>query len=160
MLARTLIRVIDWMYGGIMPVRRFISRDTFGYALCGALNMTLDIIWYYLIYHYIICEQYIHIYDLVVSPHIASLCVVFPITFFIGFWLNRHVAFRVTHLRSRGQLVRYAISVVGSLCINYVCMKFFVEVLNIWPTPAKMLTTSVSIIYSYLAARYFTFVKQ
>ena len=88
----------------------------------------------------------------------ASLCLVFPITFFTGFWLNRNVAFRVTHLRTHKQLFRYALSVVGSIVINYLCMKLFVELFNIWPTPSKMLTTVISVIYSFLVARYFTFV--
>ena len=56
-------------------------------------------------------------------------------------------------------LLRYALSVVGSILLNYVCIKLFVEVVGIWPTPAKTLTTVVSVVYSYLAGRYFTFKK-
>lgn len=155
MIAERLIRIIDWLY--IKPIERVVSRDTFGYGLCGAANMMLDTLWYFIIYHYIVAERFIDIHFILISPHISTLCIVFPITFFTGFWLNRHVAFRVTHLKSRRQLVRYLLSVVGSLAINYVCMKLFVEVFNIWPTPSKMLTTAICVVYSYLAARFFTF---
>lgn len=155
MIAERLIRIIDWLY--IKPIERIVSRDTFGYGLCGAANMMLDTLWYFIIYHYIVAERFIDIHFILISPHISTLCIVFPITFFTGFWLNRHVAFRVTHLKSRRQLVRYLLSVVGSLAINYVCMKLFVEVFNIWPTPSKMLTTAICVVYSYLAARFFTF---
>lgn len=120
--------------------------------------MLLDTLWYFLLYHYVVCEWFINLGVVVMSPHIASLCLVFPITFFTGFWLNRNVAFRVTHLRTQKQLFRYALSVVGSIVINYLCMKLFVELFNIWPTPSKMLTTVISVIYSFLVARYFTFV--
>lgn len=120
--------------------------------------MLLDTLWYFLLYHYVVCERFINLGVVVMSPHIASLCLVFPITFFTGFWLNRNVAFRVTHLRTQKQLFRYALSVVGSIVINYLCMKLFVELFNIWPTPSKMLTTVISVIYSFLVARYFTFV--
>jgi hypothetical protein len=155
MIAERLIRIIDWLY--IKPIERVVSRDTFGYGLCGAANMMLDTLWYFIIYHYIVAERFIDIHFILISPHISTLCIVFPITFFTGFWLNRHVAFRVTHLKSRRQLVRYLLSVVGSLAINYVCMKLFVEAFNIWPTPSKMLTTAICVVYSYLAARFFTF---
>lgn len=155
MIAERLIRIIDWLY--IKPIERIVSRDTFGYGLCGAANMMLDTFWYFIIYHYIVAERFIDVHFILISPHISTLCIVFPITFFTGFWLNRHVAFRVTHLKSRRQLVRYLLSVVGSLAINYVCMKLFVEVFNIWPTPSKMLTTAICVVYSYLAARFFTF---
>ena len=67
------------------------------------------------------------------------------------------MAFRVTHLASRKQLFRYALTVAGSLAINYACMKLFVELVMFWPTPSKMLTTVISVVYSYLVARYYTF---
>lgn len=154
-LAQRLIQIVDALY--IRPLQGLISRNVFAYGLCGATNMVLDIIWYFVIYHFVIAERFIDLSFVVVSPHIASLLLVFPITFFIGFWLNRHVAFRATQFSSRLQLFRYAISVCGSILINYLCMKLFVEYFNIWPTPSKMLTTVVSVIYSYLAAKYFTF---
>ena len=154
-VAQLLIRGIDLLY--IPQIRKIVSRDIFGYGICGGANMVLDTLWYFVLYHYVICDRFIDLGIVVMSPHIATLCLVFPITFFTGFWLNRHVAFRVTHLRSRRQLVRYALSVVGSIVINYVCMKLFVESFHLWPTPSKMLTTVISVVYSYLAARFFTF---
>lgn len=154
-LQSILITLIDALY--IPQIKSLISRDMFGYGLCGATNMALDTLWYFIIYHYIVAERFINLGFVVVSPHIASLIIVFPITFFIGFWLNRNVAFRVTHLDSRRQLLRYALSVVGSILINYLCMKFFVECLGIWPTPSKMITTVISAIYSFVAAKFYTF---
>ncbi len=155
MMQQLLIRLVDWLY--IAPFKRLVSRDIFAYGLCGGANMALDTLWYFVIYHYIVAERFIDLGVVVVSPHIASLIVVFPITFFTGFWLNRNVAFRATEYKTRGQLIRYALSVLGSIALNYLCMKLFVEHLYIWPTPSKMLTTAVSVVYSFLAAKYFTF---
>lgn len=154
-MQQLLIRLVDWLY--ITPFKRLVSRDIFAYGLCGGANMALDTLWYFVIYHYIVAERFIDLGVVVVSPHIASLIVVFPITFFTGFWLNRNVAFRATEYKIRGQLIRYALSVLGSIALNYLCMKLFVEHLYIWPTPSKMLTTAVSVVYSFLAAKYFTF---
>lgn len=154
-MQQLFIRLVDWLY--IAPFKRLVSRDIFAYGLCGGANMALDTLWYFVIYHYIVAERFIDLGVVVVSPHIASLIVVFPITFFTGFWLNRNVAFRATEYKTRGQLIRYALSVLGSIALNYLCMKLFVEHLYIWPTPSKMLTTAVSVVYSFLAAKYFTF---
>lgn len=151
-----LVRIVDVLY--IRPLRGLISRDLFGYGLCGATNMALDILWYFLIYHYVVCARYVDLGFVVMSPHILSLFIVFPITFLTGFWLNRNVAFRVTKVSSRKQLFRYSLSVVGSILINYLCMKLFVEVCLIWPTPSKMITTVISVCYSYIMARFVTFV--
>ena len=157
-VAEFIGRAIDICY--VRPWSALLSRTMFRYAACGGANMVLDVVWYFVIYHYIVAERFIDLGLVVMSPHVASLVVVFPITFFTGFWLNRNVAFRVTEVGSGMQLVRYALSVVGSILLNYVCIKLFVEVLNIWPTPAKSLTTAVCVVYSYLAGRYFTFKKK
>ena len=148
---------IDLFY--IKPFSAFVSSTIFRYAACGGMNMVLDLVWYFLIYHYVVAERFFDLGFVVVSPHIASLCVVFPITFFTGFWLNRNVAFRATEFGQGWQLVKYTLTVVGSLAVNYICMKLFVETCDIWPTPAKALTTAVSVVYSYFAGRYFTFKK-
>lgn len=154
-IAKLLIRVVDALY---IPIfKRVVSRNIFAYGVCGGANMALDTLWYFLLYHYVVCERFINLGVVVMSPHIAALCLVFPITFFTGFWLNRNVAFRVTHLHSRRQLLRYALTVVGSILLNYVCMKLLVESFNLWPTPSKILTTIISVAYSYLVARYYTF---
>lgn len=156
-VAEAIGRFIDFFY--FKPFQKIFSREIFRYAACGGTNMVLDLVWYFVIYHFVVAERYIDLGFVVVSPHVASLIVVFPITFFTGFWLNRNVAFQATQLGSVHQLWRYALSVVGSLLLNYVCLKFFVEVCGIWPTPAKAVTTAVSVVYSYLAGRYFTFRK-
>ena len=150
-----ITKAIDFVY--IKPLRAIVPQQVFRYLVCGAVTAFLDAVWYYIIYHYIVCEQFIDCRFVVVSPHIAALCVVFPITFFTGFWLNRNVAFQVTDVSSRPQLIKYALSVVGSIILNYVCMKLFVDAFGIWATPSKMLTTAVCAIYSFMAGRYFTF---
>ena len=121
--------------------------------------MLLDSVWYFLIYHFVVCEQFVDLGFVVVSPHIAALVLVFPITFFTGFWLNRNVAFGVASMPRGRQLWRYALSVVGAIVINYLSMKILVEVCGVWPTPAKIITTVISSIYSFLAAKFYTFRK-
>ena len=43
------------------------------------------------------------------------------------------------------------------MVVNYAGLKFFVEFCGLWATPSQMLATFVTMIYSYLAAKYFTF---
>ena len=154
-LADRLGKVIDLFY--IKPISALLSPTLFRYAVCGGANMVLDLVWYFLIYHYLVGERFIDLGFVVVSPHIASLCVVFPITFYTGFWLNRNVAFCATEFGHGWQLIKYAMTVAGSLLMNYLCLKLFVEVCNVWPTPAKAMTTAVCVVYSYIVGRYFTF---
>ena len=154
-LAAIITKAIDFFY--VKPLQKLLSQQVFRYLACGATTALLDAVWYYVIYHYIVCEKFIDLDFVVVSPHIAALCVVFPITFFTGFWLNRNVAFKATHISSLSQLAKYALTVVGSILLNYACMKMLVEVCGLWATPSKMITTVICAVYSFLAGRYFTF---
>lgn len=95
-IANAITKAIDFFY--VKPLRAIVPQQVFRYLACGATTALLDAVWYFLIYHYIVCEQYTDLGFVVVSPHISALCIVFPITFFTGFWLNRNVAFKVTHI--------------------------------------------------------------
>ena len=154
-IASLITRAIDCLY--IPVVERFISKQIFRYGACGVLNLTLDAVWYFVIYNFIVAKQFVDLGFVVISPHILSLAIVFPITFFNGFWLNRHVAFRTTHISGVNQAVKYLLSVVGSLAINYIAMKLLVEHFNIWATPSKVITTLITTLYSYLMGRYVVF---
>ncbi|MFR9504439.1 MAG: GtrA family protein [Rikenellaceae bacterium] len=155
-VARGISQIIDLFY--IKAIERFIPRHTFRYGVCGVVNsIFLDTIFYYLIYHYLIALSPVDLGFYVISPQVASLIVVFPITFFIGFWLNRNVAFNAQDQRADIQVGKYALSVCGSILLSYISLKLLVEVCNVWATPAKTLSSIFVALYSYLAARFFTF---
>jgi len=155
-LSELIVRAIDRLY--VWPAPVLMPRQTFRYAVCGAVNyLLLDPLYYSVIYNFVVRHRFFDLGLVVLSPHIASMIAVFPITFFNGFWLNRNVAFRRSSVRTHAQVLRYALSVAGSLLLTYVGLKFFVEVCGLWPTPAKVLTTLVTTVYSFLAAKYFTF---
>ena len=154
-LASLLTKAIDLFY--IPVVRKFVPQQIFRYGACGAINMTLDAIWYFIFYHFVVAKQFVDLGFVVISPHILSLAIVFPITFFTGFWLNRHVAFRTTDVSSSKQLAKYLLTVLGAIAINYISMKLLVEHAHIWATPSKVITTVISTVYSYLVGRYYTF---
>ena len=147
-------RMIDWFY---TPFRQFIPPETFRYALTGGANLALDIFLYFLVYNFVLHQQVLHLGFVAISAYIAAFLIVFPVTFVTGFLLARNVTFTASILRGRVQLVRYALSVGGSVLLNYLLLKLFVEVLHFWPTIAKAFTAIFVVTYSYLFQRYFTF---
>lgn len=150
-----ITRAIDLFY--IPPVRRFVPRDIFRYAACGGANMVLGWVLFYLFYHYMVGGRFVDLGFVVVSPHTATLCCVVPFTFLAGFYLNRSVAFPGSELRTRTQLLRYALSFAGSFLLNYAFLKFFVEICGFWSTPSQILATLLINIYSFLMQKYYTF---
>lgn len=155
--AECVTKMVDTLY--VRPLWRMVPLQTFRYGACGVFTyFVFDPAVYFLIYNYIVAKQVVHIGRWVaLSPEIAALAAVFPLTFAVGFWLNRNVAFRRSPLRTHTQLLRYALSIVGSIALNCLLMKLFVSECGFWPTPSKVLVSVICTVYSYLAAKYFTF---
>lgn len=161
-LAQIITQIIDFFY---RPFSHWMSEQLFRYAACGGGNLVLDWVLYFLIYNFVIGHDLINlqftIYNLqfaqAITPHIATLCIVFPITLLTGFWLQKYVTFSQSELNSWRQLGRYILIVVFNLAINYFGLKLCVETLGWYPTPSKMFITLITVAVSYIGQKYFTF---
>ncbi|RLD43504.1 MAG: GtrA family protein [Bacteroidetes bacterium] len=149
-----IIRILDIFY----PLfKKALPYETYKYAATGGVNMALDIFLYYIFYHYVVNESIVELGFTAMSPHIAAFIFVFPITFTTGFLLAKYVTFTDSRIKGKMQLSRYAISVGGSIVLHYFLLKLFVETLDFWPLPGKIVTVSVVVIYSFLVQKFFTF---
>ena len=150
-----LIRtIIDFFY---FPFKSFMPLKTYRYAATGGGNLILDIILYFLCFNFLLSKQDLDLGIIVFSAHIAALFIVFPITFTTGFLLNKYITFPDSNLKGNIQFVRYFMVAMGAICINYVLMKFFVDFIGFYPTPSKILSVTISVIYSYVVQNKFTF---
>lgn len=149
-----LIQIIDWFYS---PFKPYIPIETFRYAATGGINTVFDILLYFLFYNYIFHQQNLDLNILVISPHIAAFIFVFPITFSSGFIFAKYITFTQSVLKGKVQLIRYGISVGGSIFLNYILLKLFVEYFELYATLSKILTTIIVILYSFLVQKHFTF---
>jgi len=149
-----IIQVIDYFYS---PFQKLIPLETFRYAATGGFNTVLDITLYFICYNFVVDKRVIDLQIVSISPHIAAFLIVFPITFFTGFLFAKFITFTSSPVQGRTQLIRYIISVSGSVFLNYFFLKVFVEFVGLWPTMAKVITTSIVVIYSYFTQKFFTF---
>jgi putative flippase GtrA len=153
-IRRSIFSVLDVFY----PLfRRFMPLQTYHYAACGGGNTALSLLIYFLSYNFLLNKQVLHLGFLAFKPHIAALFIAFLITFPIGFYLSMYVVFQGSPLKRRTQLFRYFLVVMGSMTINYFCLKIFVESFGWYPTPSQILTTVIVICFSYFSQRHFSF---
>lgn len=147
---------------------KIMSPELFRYAACGGGNMVVDWVLYFVFYHFLLntfgniiylpTSSFV-LFPSAITPHILAFCIVFPITLLTGFWLNKYVTFTQSTVRGRKQLMRYIAIVVVNLLVNYLGLKFFVEICQIYPTPSKMLVTFVTVFISYFGQKYYSFKK-
>lgn len=153
-IAGIITNCIDFFYP---PFRRWIPQQVFRYAACGGGNMVLDWILYFLIYNFVLQHRILNLGLITMSSHIATLAIVFPITFLTGFFLSKYVSFSYSELKSGTQFFRYALVAATNLLINYAGLKLLVDVFGIYPTPSKIIITVIAVIFSFLAQKYFSF---
>lgn len=147
---------IDFFY---FIFKRFIPLKTYRYAICGGGNMLFDLVLYFMFFHFVLRKQEIDLFFIVLSPHIASLFFVFPITFVTGFLLNKFITFQDSDLSGKTQFIRYLLVAIGAIVLSYICMKILVDSMGFYPTISRLLTMVISVIYSYLLQSRFSFGK-
>ena len=73
------------------------SNQVVRYAICGGGNMVFDWVLYFLLYNFVVGHEIVKLsiinYQLSITPHIATLCIVFPITLLSGFALQKYITF-------------------------------------------------------------------
>ena len=168
-IARFITKIIDFFYEKLVlrciPDEKLVSREIFRYACCGGGNMVLDWILYFIFYHFLFNFFGTIVYldflglNLAITPHIFAFGITFPITLLTGFLLNKYVTFTQSSLKGWNQLVRYLLIGGLNILVNYVGLKFFVEVCQFYPTPSKMLVTLITVVVSYFGQKYFSFRK-
>lgn len=153
--ARDLVLpVIDFFYP---PFRRVMSQQTFRYAASGGGNTLLGFLIYFVSYRYLLAEKNLHLGIYAFKGHIAALFISFCITFPIGFFMSKYVVFSDSKMKGKIQLFRYFMICSFNLVLNYILLKIFVERFHIYPVFAQIMTTSIVIVFSYLAQRHFSF---
>ena len=167
-LSQIITKIIDFFY---RPFSKYIPQQLFRYAACGGGYMVLDWVLYFLLYNFVIGHELVYISlpfnfqlstlnsQICLTPHVLTFLIVFPITLFTGFLLNKYVTFTQSSLRGYKQLWRYILIVALNLLVNYFGLKLFVEVCGIYPTPSKMLITIITVIISFFGQKYFSFKK-
>jgi len=153
-MQKTLVLIIDSFY---FLFKRFLPLKTYRYAVCGGSNVVLDMCLYFLCYNFVLQKQNVDLFLVVLSPHIASLFFVFPITFLTGFALNKYITFQDSNIPGRVQLFRYLMVGLSGFLLSYLCMKLLVDVLDIYPTPSRFITIVIAVIYSYILQNKFSF---
>lgn len=156
-LQELILLILDWIY----PLfSRFMTKQIFRYAATGGANMVLDVILYALVYNTILDGRMLHLGFITISSHIAAFGIVFPITFFTGFAFAKYITFTESTLGGWKQLLRYFTTVMGSIILNYLFLKLFVDVLHIDAVWANIFNKIIITTYSYFAQTYFSFRKQ
>ncbi|UYQ93599.1 GtrA family protein [Chitinophaga horti] len=143
------------------PFAKKLPFQTFKYVACGGGNTLLDIVLYYISWHYILLEQeVIYAGPFAIQGAIVAFLMAFAVTFPTGFLLSKYITFTESNLRGRVQLIRYFLLVAVCIGMNWAFLTIFVKYCGFYPTVSKILTTIFVVSFSYITQKRFTFKEQ
>jgi hypothetical protein len=140
-------------------VKKIFSKTTYYYAVCGASNMVLSWLLFYLFYNFVFHQQkwQVPILNLYIHAYTISVTICFVISFIIGFTLLKYVVFTASEIKGRIQLFRYGISAIISFLLSYAILSLLIEGFGVYPSVSNIIASVVVTIISYLIQRNFTF---
>ena len=160
-MRKLIITVLDFFYP---LVKRFIPKETYYYAACGGGNLLLSWFLFFVFYQFVFQKEITH-YNIswlgythfAISAYTYSSICCFCISFTIGFLLMKYVVFTNSQLVGRIQLFRYAVSSIASAILGWLLLKFFIEIINFFPSIANVAASCLVVVFSFLMQRKFTF---
>ncbi|KQN33421.1 hypothetical protein ASE92_16635 [Pedobacter sp. Leaf41] len=153
-MRKAILSFIDFFYP---PFKRFISLHNFRYLATGGSTFVLGLVVFYLAYNYLFLTEEVKVLAMTLKRNTMALIVEFAIVIPYSFLLNKYVIFTHSEVKSRTQLFRFINLQFINMLLNYVLLKFFVEMLGIYPTISRLVVSVGIAGFSYLYQHYFTF---
>lgn len=148
-------KIIDFFYP---PFHKFIPQQVFRYAASGGMNLVFDWVLYFLIFNYLLHKQMLDLGFVTFSSYIATFVIKFPITLLSGFLLQKYVTFSYSvDTKGRVQLLRYFEIVIINIVVYYFGLKFFVEIVHLFPSIANVVVSIITSAVGYAGQKFFTF---
>lgn len=140
-------------------VSRIFDKTTYYYAACGTGNLVLSWFLFFLFFQFVFQKKvfYISYIDYSISAYSLSSFVCFIIAFCVGFLLMKYIVFTKSELKGRVQLFRYGLSALITWFSSWLILKLFIEMLQVYPSIANIISSCIVVIISYLIQKNFTF---
>lgn len=127
------------------------------YIISGGTATGVDVVSFFIIFNYILDKQPLHFGHVLIGAHIASLCASFTLGLITNFLITKYFVFNESNIRGREQFLRYMMVAVVTFFGNYFMMKLLVDVINVWPTMARLIAVGTIAVLSYRLHKVFTF---
>jgi len=153
-MRQAILAFIDFFYP---PFKKYISLHNFRYLATGGSAFVLGYIVYYLSYKFLFQTEEVKFLFFTLKRETAALAVDFAFVIPYSFLLNRYVIFTHSEVKGHVQLFRFLNLQFINALLNFFMLKFFVEILSIYPTVSRLVVSVLIAVFSYLYQHYFTF---
>jgi putative flippase GtrA len=139
-------------------VKKWLPFDVYAYLAVGAINTGLNILLFAAFYHFLPLQIQFGNSGMMIASYTVGLLLSFLATVPTGFWLAKNLAFQQSaNTESGKQLIKYFLVVLQGLLTDYLLMLAMIELLQVHPTVAKVVSTLIVLSFNYLLQKFFTF---
>jgi putative flippase GtrA len=149
-----ILSTIDFFHP---PVKKYISLHNFRYFATGGSMIALGFIVYYLSYYHLFTTEEVRLWFLPLKRETAAYVVDVAVVIPTSFLLNKYVIFTHSEVKGYIQFFRFINLQWINIVTTLVLLKFFVEILHVYPTISRFVITIGMAVFSYLYQHYFTF---
>lgn len=153
-MRNAILAFIDFFHP---PFKKYLSLHNFRYLATGGFTFVLGYSVFYLAYKFVFTSEEIDFWFIPLKRENAAFAADILVVIPVSFLLNRYVIFTHSELSFRTQLFRFLNLQWINILMNYVLLKFFVEIFGIYPTISKLMAQVLVAGFSYLYQHYFTF---
>lgn len=139
-------------------IRKILNNKIIRYFFSAGFATVVDVFVYFITFNYILHKQDIPLYDpwLLTAP-IASLICSYSFGLMTNFLITKYMVFTESDLRGRHQLMRYLLVAFLILILNYLFMKFLINILEWYPTVSRIISALTIGIISFIIHKFYSF---
>lgn len=137
--------------------RRFAEVKLIRYFFTAGTATLVDFATYFIFFQWVFKKADVPVFGLVLSGPIAALVISYSVGLVVNFILTKILVFNDSDLRTRVQFARYLMVAFVTFWANYFVLKALIELLNIYPTPSRMISAILVAFLSFSFHKVFTF---
>ncbi|MFM7177104.1 MAG: GtrA family protein [Bacteroidota bacterium] len=139
-------------------VNNLLRNKVVRYFFSAGTATVVDVSVYFTTYNYILRKTDIpFVGPFVLTAPMLSLVISYSCGLFTNFFITRKLVFSESDLRGRKQLFRFVQVALLVLFLNYLFMKFLVQVLEWYPTISRVISALSIGVMSYLFHKNYSF---
>lgn len=139
-------------------VKTLLRNKVVRYFFSAGTATVVDVSVYFTTYNYILRKTDIpFVGPFVLTAPMLSLVISYSCGLFTNFFITRAMVFTESNLRGRKQLFRFIQVALLVLFMNYLFMKFLVQVLEWYPTISRVVSALSIGVMSYLFHKHYSF---
>ena len=137
--------------------RRLTEVKLVRYFFTAGTATLVDFATYFIFFHQVFKKEDVELFGYVISAPIAALIISYTVGLITNFILTKLLVFAESELRTRIQFFRYLVVAFITFWANYLVLKALIEWLNVYPTPARMLSAVAVAFLSFSFHKIYTF---